>query len=180
MLDHVGSNQHKAAMPHLHTAQVRARNEPVTSYAPIARSLLMLEESERGRMRCKFDLCYLMAKEGIMFEKYAPLYELEVRHDVDLGHTYKTALIYLIIKYAFFPVKWEIIRKKQCVRPCPSIYRNDLTICQTTFQELYLSLHLPSLLIPVYILSWYVLPLAFAIKTRLVGGTPYGLSLQTG
>ena len=78
-------------MSHLRAAQARARNEPVTSYAPIARSLLMLDECKRGRMRRKFDLCYLMAKEGIAFEKYAALYELEARHDVDLGHAYKTA-----------------------------------------------------------------------------------------
>ena len=78
-------------MSHLHTTQARASNEPVTSYAPIASSLLMLEESERARMRCKFDLCYLMGKEGIAFEKYVALYKLEACYDVDLSSTYKTA-----------------------------------------------------------------------------------------
>jgi hypothetical protein len=78
-------------MSHLRSAQARANKEPGTSYAPIARSLLMLEESERGRMRRKFDLCYLMAKEGIAFEKYLVLYELEARHEVDLGPAYRTA-----------------------------------------------------------------------------------------
>ena len=82
--------QHQVAMSHLHVAQVKASKKPFTSYAPIARSLLMLDESERGRMRRKFDLCYLMAKEGIAFEKYIALYELEAHHDVDLGHAYKT------------------------------------------------------------------------------------------
>ena len=91
VLDHVASDQHKAAMSRLRTAQARASNEPVTSYAPIARSLLILNEPERGRMRRKFDVCYLMAKEGIAFEKYVALYELEARHDVDLGSAYKTA-----------------------------------------------------------------------------------------
>ena len=91
VLDHVASDQHRAAMSHLRTTQARASNEPVTSYAPIARSLLMLEESERVRMRRKFDLCYLMAKEGVAFEKCVALYELEARHDVDLGSAYKTA-----------------------------------------------------------------------------------------
>ena len=32
-------------------------------------SVLILDESERERMRHKFNLCYLMAKEGIAFEK---------------------------------------------------------------------------------------------------------------
>ena len=86
--DHVVSDQHKAAMSHLRTAQAKASNEPVTSYAPIARSLLMLEESDRVRMRNKFNMCYLMAKEGIAYEKYTVLYELEAHHDVDLGAAY--------------------------------------------------------------------------------------------
>lgn len=76
----------------LRAAQAKARKEPVTSYAPIARALLMLDESEKGRLRRKFDLCYLTAKEGIAFKMYVALYELEARHDVDLGHAYKTAL----------------------------------------------------------------------------------------
>ena len=44
MLDHVVNNQHKAAMPHLCTAQERVSNEPITSYAPIVHSLLKEEE----------------------------------------------------------------------------------------------------------------------------------------
>ena len=67
VLDHVACDQHKAAMSHLRTAQAKASSEPVTSYAPIARALLMLDEPERARMRRKFDVCYLMAKEGITF-----------------------------------------------------------------------------------------------------------------
>ena len=59
-----------------------AWQEPVVSYAPIARSLLVLEESEQERMWRKFDICYMMVKEGVAFEKYTVLHELEVRHDV--------------------------------------------------------------------------------------------------
>ncbi len=91
VLDHVACDQHKAAMSHLHAAQGRASNEPVTSYPPIARALLMLDEPERARMRRKFDVCYLMAKEGIAFEKYTSLCELEARYEVDLGHAYRNA-----------------------------------------------------------------------------------------
>ena len=91
MLDHSTSDQHKAAMTHSRTAQAKANNEPITSYAPIARCLLTLEESEHLRMRNKCDLCYFMAKEGIAFEKFMALCELEARHNVDLGHAYRTA-----------------------------------------------------------------------------------------
>ena len=44
MLDHVVNNQHKAAMPHLCTAQARVSNEPITSYGLIVHSLLKEEE----------------------------------------------------------------------------------------------------------------------------------------
>ena len=46
VLDHSTSEQHKAAMNHLRTTQAKDNNEPKTSYAPIARYLLTLEESE--------------------------------------------------------------------------------------------------------------------------------------
>ena len=46
----------------------------------------MLDESEKGRMRRKFNLCYL----GIAFEKFVVLYEPDALHDTDLGHAYKT------------------------------------------------------------------------------------------
>ena len=85
VLDHVACNQHMAAMSPLRTAQVKASNEPVTSYTPIARTLLMLDKPERARMRRKFEECYLMAKEGIAFEKFPSLCELEARHEVDLA-----------------------------------------------------------------------------------------------
>ena len=54
----------------------------------IARSLLTLEESEQERMRRKFDVCYMMAKESMAFEKYAVLHKLEVHHSVDLRFAY--------------------------------------------------------------------------------------------
>lgn len=91
VLDHATSEQHKNAMGRLRTAQAKARNEPVVQYAPIARSLSMLSEVDRTRMRRKFDISFVMAREGIAFEKFLPLCELESRHDVELGHAYKTA-----------------------------------------------------------------------------------------
>ena len=91
VLDHVACDQHKAAMSHLRTAQAKASSKPVTSYAPIARALLMVHEPERARMRRKFDVCYLIVKEGIAFEKFLSMCELEAHQGVDLGHAYQTA-----------------------------------------------------------------------------------------
>ena len=91
LLDHATSGQHKKAMAELHTAQARASRTPVVQYAPIAHALSMLSDVDRTRIRKKFNVCYLMAKEGIAFEKFVPLCELESRHGVELGHAYRTA-----------------------------------------------------------------------------------------
>lgn len=84
ILDHACSNQHKLSMSLLHVEQAKAMNHPVTTYAPIAPSLLSMDRSLRERMGKKFDICYMLAKE------YPAIYELESRHGVDLGQSYTT------------------------------------------------------------------------------------------
>ena len=74
LLDHANSEQHKSAMSPHRTAQARSSNQPITTFAPIARSLLNLGDSEKVRLRRKFDMCYMMAKEGLAFEKYVPYF----------------------------------------------------------------------------------------------------------
>ena len=91
VLDHANSEQHKLAMKLLRIAQTKASNLPVTSYAPIARSLMTLEEPEKAKMQHKLDMCYFLAKQGLSFEKYSPFCELESRHQVEIGHAYRTA-----------------------------------------------------------------------------------------
>ena len=90
VLDHAASNQHKAAMTRRYADQAKADNQPITSYAPIARGLLTLEDSVKATMKLKYDICYLIAREGMAFEKYPPLYELQTRHSVSLGSAYKS------------------------------------------------------------------------------------------
>jgi len=51
----------------------------------------MLSDVDRAWMRKKFDISYLMAKEGIAFEKFAPVCHQESRHGGELGHAYRTA-----------------------------------------------------------------------------------------
>ena len=65
VLDHASSEQHKSAMSQHRTAQAKSSNQPITSFAPIARCLLNLGDSEKVRLRRKFDVFYMMAKEGL-------------------------------------------------------------------------------------------------------------------
>lgn len=90
LIDHAKSDQHKAAMRRLAVDNAKAANQSVATYAPIARSFLRLEESVKTKMKLKFDICYLMAKEGMAFEKYPSLHQLESRHGVSIGSNYAT------------------------------------------------------------------------------------------
>ena len=87
--DHANSVQHKSAMMYLHKDQAKSRNEPITSYSPIAQSLLSLpiDPAVRERVEKKFDISFVLAKEHIPFLKYPASHELEERYGVDLGVT---------------------------------------------------------------------------------------------
>ena len=90
IVDHATSEQHRAAMAIARTQAARASQVPLTSYSPIARGPLAMEESVEARIKRKFDICYVMAKESLAFQKYPALHQLEERHGVDLGCAYKT------------------------------------------------------------------------------------------
>ena len=77
-------------MTRVRAAAARAANVSITNYAPIARSISVMDEAVQARMKKKFDICYVIAKESLAFRKYPSLHELEERHGVDLGFSYKT------------------------------------------------------------------------------------------
>lgn len=90
IVSHAESEQHKIAMRTWRAEQVAKSRESLASYAPIAKSLHRMKVSEHEKMRKKFDLCYLLAKENIAFRKYPSLVQLEKRHGVDMGTSYLT------------------------------------------------------------------------------------------
>ena len=49
-----------------------------------------VDDVTKAQMEKKFNLCFVMAKEGIPFAKYPALLDLEQRHAVDVGHAYHT------------------------------------------------------------------------------------------
>ena len=88
IVDHANSAQHQAAMNLMRTATAKAHNQPIQSYAPVARALLTIDDAEKARMMKKFDVCYVLAREGIAFRKYPPICALEKRHGIELGTAY--------------------------------------------------------------------------------------------
>ena len=55
-----------------------------------ARSMLRIDPSTRARLSKKFDVCYLLAKEGLPFKKYPKILELESRQEVDIVLAYRS------------------------------------------------------------------------------------------
>jgi len=88
--DHGKTEQHNAAMTRYRIEQAKSASVPITTYSPIVRSLLTMDKSTLEKMERKFDICYLLVKEGMAFKKYSALYSLEERHGVELGNAYKT------------------------------------------------------------------------------------------
>ena len=86
VLDHATSIQHKAAMVRFNkdVGNVAARQRF------LIRSILRIDPSTRARLR-KFDVCYLLAKEGLPFKKYPKNLELESRHEVGLAYRNDTS-----------------------------------------------------------------------------------------
>ena len=90
IVDHAKSEQHKASMMLLRAEQAKSKQLSITSYSPIARCLLRMDQTSKEQMHKKFDICYVMTKENMAFRKYPALHELEIRHGVDLGPAYRT------------------------------------------------------------------------------------------
>ena len=68
--------------------RARESGSDSSSYAPIARALKKISDSEKDQLRHKFDIAYFTAIEEISFRKYPQLCELEARHGVAIGSAY--------------------------------------------------------------------------------------------
>ena len=88
--NHSKSEQHITCMAYMRADSAKARNEPVESYAPIARSLLRTEDSEKEKMKRKFEISYVLAREGVAFLKYPAFHALAESQGVDIGSSYRS------------------------------------------------------------------------------------------
>ena len=87
--DHSHNDQHSHAMSLLKKQRAEASGLSLASYAPIAKAFNTLSEDERERLKVKFDIAYFIATENIAFTKYPKICDLEARHGVRLGSTYR-------------------------------------------------------------------------------------------
>jgi hypothetical protein len=85
--DHACTEMHKKAMVLLK----RQQSTNVVEYAPIAKAILgpKIDSVESERLRKKFDVAYVIAKESLAFSKMPVLVNMEERHGVDVGTKHK-------------------------------------------------------------------------------------------
>ena len=63
--------------------RAKAQGKSLQTYAPIVCALLTFDEKELERMERKFEICYVLAREGLAF------HALLVRQGVDIGNCYR-------------------------------------------------------------------------------------------
>ena len=90
MLDHASSEVHKVSMARKKTDITKASSRSAVLSSTIGCCLSTLDSSAQAWMERKFDLCFVMARQSILFTICPGLLELKQRHEVDLGHTYNT------------------------------------------------------------------------------------------
>ena len=85
--EHASTEMHKRAM----ILYKKEHSSNVCDYAPIARALLLpsMDELTSARLKRKFEIAYLIAKEKMSFKKMKTLCDLEERHGVDIGGSYR-------------------------------------------------------------------------------------------
>lgn len=67
----------------------REQSTSVTDYSPIAQAFYRMDQNVEKQTKMKFDVAYMIAKEGIAFTKMNSLCQLQERHGVKLGECYK-------------------------------------------------------------------------------------------
>ena len=94
IVDHAKSEQHAAAMARMRADAGEPPDEEkvvfVVENAAFLASFPVMDGKETEKMKRKFQICYMMAREGLPFNKYVPLHNLQELHGVDLGPSYKT------------------------------------------------------------------------------------------
>ena len=81
--DHAKTDMHARAMLLLK----REQSTNVCDYSPIARSLFGMDQEAEAKIKRKFEVAYVIAKQNIAFK---PLCLLEEKHGVDLGEGYRS------------------------------------------------------------------------------------------
>ena len=63
----------------------REQSTSITNYSPIAQAFYRMDQTVEKQTKMKFDVAYMIAKEGITFTKMNSLCQLQERHGVTLG-----------------------------------------------------------------------------------------------
>lgn len=95
IVDHAKSEQHATAMARLRADTGELAEEEkvvfVVENAAMLASFPILDGKEMEKVKRKVQICYVMAREGLQFQKYTALHNLQELHGVDLGPLYRSS-----------------------------------------------------------------------------------------
>jgi len=85
--EHADTEMHKRAM----ILYKKQHSTNVCEYVPIAKAILQpsMDKATRQKLKRKFEISYMMVKENIAFKKMKPLWDMEERHRVEIGASYR-------------------------------------------------------------------------------------------
>lgn len=137
--EHASTEMHKRAM----ALYKKQHSSNICEYAPIAKALLLLsmDELTRVRLKRKFDIAYLIAKEKMSFKKMKLLCDLEERHGVDIGGSYRNNhACATFVKFIALDLQQQLKRDISNSKFF-SIQLDTSTDCGNTEEELFLVLY---------------------------------------
>ncbi len=117
--DHSQSDQHEHAMLLLRKEQAIASGLGPSSYAPIVKMLCELSEDTKQMLRIKFDIAYFVATQRLAFIKYPALCDLESKHGVNLGTSYRMKMQERLFVTSLLTLSGKLYEK---IYPRPSFF----------------------------------------------------------
>ena len=136
--DYAATDMHKRAM-------ILFRSSNVAEYASIARALSTLDPDTASKLKPKFEIAYLICKEGLAFTKMSALCELEEKHGVDLGVGYKNNQACAVFVDYIAWAQREALAAQLAKAKFFSIQADGSTDCGNVEDELYLVVYTPKM-----------------------------------
>ena len=106
IVDQATNDQHLTSMQHFDSDRKKARGTSLEDYSPLVQSMTWLFDSEKARLKNIFDFCYMLARESLVFVKYAPIHECQ---GTNLGKSYKTLASAKVFTHYIAEVRQSIL-----------------------------------------------------------------------
>ena len=136
--DHADTEMDKCAM----SLYWKQHSTNICDYVPIAKALLQpsMNEATKRKLKQKFKLAYMVAKENLSFKKMKPLCDIEEKHRVEIGASYRNDHGCASFVEAIAVDLQGKLKEKMSNAKFFSLLLDSSTDCSNTEEELFLAL----------------------------------------